>query len=152
MERLANQQAEQAAAAEAAKIAAAEEAKRQAAAKLAAEGPSPITKHDYVHGSRLKGSGMLVTPLKAGIKAEQDIKQITVDYALTLYNASEGRYPESHEEFMADIVEYNNIELEQLKEPYEHWYNAEVHELWKRVKPEAAAAAAEQAKVDTSKS
>ncbi|MEO1496737.1 MAG: hypothetical protein AAFV43_06260 [Planctomycetota bacterium] len=145
LEKLANQQAEQAAAAEEAKVAAVAESKRQEAAKLADEGPSAVTMDDFSRGDKLKGSGALVTPLKAGIRAEQKLNMFTVTHALNLFYGLEGRYPESHEEFMEKVVDFNNIELEPLEEPYEYWYNAETNELWKRVKPDVAASAAEEA-------
>lgn len=143
--RLADQQAAQATEQEEAKQEAAVESKRAAAEKLASEAPSAVTMDDFQRGDKLKGSGALVTPLKAGIRAEQKLNMFTVQHALNLFYGLEGRYPESHEEFMEKIVEFNNIELEPLEEPYEYWYNAETNELWKRVKPEVAEAAAAEA-------
>ncbi|MEQ8846739.1 hypothetical protein [Botrimarina sp.] len=118
---------------------------RAEADRLANEPPSPITDEDYVRGSHLKRQDMLQTPIRAGIRAEQDLKSFSVEHALNLFMASEGRYPKDHEEFMEKIVEFNNIQLEELKDPYEPWYDGESHTLMKRVTPEHIEAAKAQA-------
>ncbi|WP_146570339.1 hypothetical protein [Botrimarina hoheduenensis] len=123
----------------------AQEQKRRAAEKLATESPSAVTIDDMSRGDKIQGSGVLKTPIKAGIRAEQKLNLIQVEQALQLFWGFEGRYPNSHEEFMEKVVEFNELQLEPLEEPYEYWYNAESHELWKRVKPAVAEAAAAEA-------
>lgn len=145
MAQMLEQKADQDAAAAAEQAVAASKAEaerlRAEAERLANEAPSPITDDDYVRGSHLKRQDLLQTPIRAGIRAEQDLKSYSVDHALNLFMASEGRYPKDHDEFMEKIVEFNNIELEKLKEPYEPWYDGESHTLMKRVQPEAVEAA-----------
>lgn len=101
-------------------------------ARLAAEGPSPLTIDDMKKGKSLKGGGYMSTVARTRFTAEHKVILQSVDYAQKLYYASEGKYPESHEEFMKKIVEANEIALPELDGPYEYWYNAEVSELWKR--------------------
>lgn len=131
-------------AAEVAAVEAADQAERE---RLMNEAPSPVTIEDMKRGKKITGSGILRTPIKAGIKAEQRIGLMAVEHALNLYMASEGDYPKSHEEFMEKIVEANQIKLEPLNGPYEYWYNAEAHQLYKRpvVQGEAERAAAAEA-------
>jgi len=50
---------------------------------------------------------------------------LKIRHALDLYNALNGRYPESTEEFMAEIIEANNIALPQLPAYQEYAYDAE---------------------------
>jgi hypothetical protein len=123
----------------------AEAARKAAAAKLASEGPSELTVEDFQRGDKIKGGDYLAVTVRGGIRAEQKLKIATVQHALALYNATEGRGPKSHEEFMEKVVKFNQIELEPLQEPYEYWFNAEEQLLMKRVKPDVAATAAEQA-------
>jgi hypothetical protein len=135
----------QAAEATAKAAAEAEAATKAAAAKLASEGPTELTIDDFQRGDKIKGGDYLAVTVRGGIRAEQKIKLATVTHALALYNATEGRGPKSHEEFMEKVVKFNQIELEPLQEPYEYWFNAEEQVLMKRVKPEVAAAARKEA-------
>ncbi|MGL4514283.1 MAG: hypothetical protein ACRCT8_14440 [Lacipirellulaceae bacterium] len=120
-------------------------AQKAAAAKLASEGPTELTIDDFQRGDKIKGGDYLAVTVRGGIRAEQKIKLATVTHALALYNATEGRGPKSHEEFMEKVVKFNQIELEPLQEPYEYWFNAEEQLLMKRVKPEVLSAAKAEA-------
>ncbi|MEO0531246.1 MAG: hypothetical protein AAF266_11830 [Planctomycetota bacterium] len=125
----------------AAEAQAAADAKAAAARKLAEEGASEIRTDDMVRGSRMTRGGALQTVLKSGIRGQQKLNMMTYDYALKLFEAENGRRPNSHEEFMEKIIRFNNITLEPLQEPYEYWYDADEGQLYKRVKPEAIEAA-----------
>lgn len=117
------------------------DAKAAAAQKLAEEGPSEVRTDDMVRGSKMTRGGSLQTILKSGIRGQQKLNMMTYDYALKLYEAEHGHRPESHEEFMKKIIQFNSIQLEPLQEPYEYWYSAEEGQLYKRVKPDAIDAA-----------
>ena len=74
--------------------------------------------------------GPVVTPAKTLFTAKERIAfEIAVPQALALFNASEGRNPESHEEFMEKIIEFNKIELPQLPPGHKYVYDPERNEL-----------------------
>lgn len=74
--------------------------------------------------------GPLVTPAKALFAAKEKVVfEIQIPQALSLYNALEGRYPNSHDEFMEKIVQANNIVLPKLPDGHKYVYNVESHEL-----------------------
>jgi hypothetical protein len=75
-------------------------------------------------------TGVLVEPLKAFIRVEQrKVFEIQIPQALSLFQASEGRKPKSHEEFMTKIVAPNNIKLPTLPEGETYVYDPERGEL-----------------------
>ncbi len=127
------------------------EAARAKADQLAAEAPSNVTPDDMVRGKKIDTSGIISTPIKAGIKAEQTLNTYQWQQALQLYAASNNLdYPETHEEFMEKVIGANGIVLEKLLEPYEYRYIPEVNNLQKSVKQSAideAEAAAKKAEV-----
>jgi hypothetical protein len=52
--------------------------------------------------------------------------QIVIDqvkHALNLYWATNGEYPQSHDEFMKQIIEFNQIQLPELMEDQEYFYD-----------------------------
>lgn len=135
---------------------AAADAKARQAAQLANQGGTTVTTEDMQRGSKLTRGGYLQTVLKGGIRAEQKLNMAQVTQALQLFWGFEGRYPNSHEEFMEKVIKFNNIQLEPLQEPYEYYYNTEDNQLYKVVKQEAidaaeAEAAAAQAEADAAK-
>jgi hypothetical protein len=92
--------------------------------------------------------GVVVTPAKSlfAVK-ERLIFEDAIPYALTLFNASEGRFPKSHEEFWEKIVKANNLEAQmpELPEGHRYKYDPETHELMVE-RPKQAAPAAEPGK------
>lgn len=83
--------------------------------------------------------GALVTPAKTLFKVrERVVFEIQIPQALALYQASEGNYPATHDEFMERIVNANNIKLPALPEQHVYLYDPESHELLVR-RPAAAA-------------
>ena len=68
--------------------------------------------------------GVVVTPAKTYFTArERMVFEIQIPAALNLFNASEGRNPESHEEFMEKIVEFNQIKLPELPQGHKYVYD-----------------------------
>jgi hypothetical protein len=85
--------------------------------------------------------GALVTPAKTLFKVrERVVFEIQIPQAMALYQASEGNYPATHDEFMERIVNANNIKLPALPEQHVYVYDPESHELLVR-RPAAAAPA-----------
>jgi hypothetical protein len=54
---------------------------------------------------------------------------LVIDHTLNLFNAAEGYYPRSHEEFMTRIISENNIKLPQLSADLEYQYDVANHKL-----------------------
>ena len=74
--------------------------------------------------------GVVVTPAKTLFTVrERVVFEIQIPGALNLFNASEGRNPESHEEFMEKIVEFNNIKLPELPPGHKYVYDPQANEL-----------------------
>jgi hypothetical protein len=73
--------------------------------------------------------GVIVTPAKTLFSVREDLIFKSITHALNLFNASEGRYPESHEEFMEKIVKFNNIKLPELPPGHKYVYDPEANEL-----------------------
>jgi hypothetical protein len=59
----------------------------------------------------------------------EQISKTTIAHALNLFQASEGRYPDSHEEFMTRIIQENNIRLPVLPGGKKYQYDVAHHEL-----------------------
>jgi len=68
-------------------------------------------------------------PLAIYRSQAERISIIAVDQALGFFNATEGRYPASHEEFMEKIIKANNIQLPVLPYKGQYMYDVENHEL-----------------------
>lgn len=130
-EREAKQAAEDAAAAEAAAA-----AERD---RLANEAPSEVSKEDFQKGSKIKSDGYLSSVARARQQVPERMQLMMVTHALNLFYGLEGRYPKSQDEFMEKVVKANQIQLPELQEPYEYFYDVEKHELFKRPKPESFA-------------
>jgi hypothetical protein len=76
------------------------------------------------------GEGFVKTPVKVYFKTKERIAfEIAIPHALDLYNATNGYYPKSEEEFMEQIIKFNNIELPELPEGHKYVYDVEHHEL-----------------------
>lgn len=52
-----------------------------------------------------------------------------IKHAMDLYNAENGRYPATHEEFMTEIITKNQIQLPRLPFYQEYRYDEKAHEL-----------------------
>ena len=117
-----------------------------AADALEAEGLTEISHTDMQRGRKLDGGGYLSTTLRGGIAAEQKLGLATVEHATNLFYGLEGRFPKDHDEFMKKVVEFNQIKLEPLVEPYVYEYDPESNKLRKRPSQEAIDAA--RAKAD----
>jgi hypothetical protein len=103
-----------------------------AAQALANEAPTMVNEDDFKKGKSLKGGGALSTIVRTRFVAEHRMNMIQVEHALNLFWGAEGRYPESHEEFLEKIVEANGLVLPELDGPYEYVYNPEDHQLYKQ--------------------
>jgi hypothetical protein len=74
--------------------------------------------------------GVTVTPVKALFATrERLVFEVQIPQALNLFNATEGRNPKSHEEFMEKIVKANNIQLPELPPNNRYIYDPKTNEL-----------------------
>lgn len=77
-----------------------------------------------------KHTGVIVEPAKALLRFEQkSVLEIQIPQALSLFEASEGRKPKSHDEFMSRVVVANNITLPKLPQGHRYIYDPEKGEL-----------------------
>jgi hypothetical protein len=96
--------------------------------------PTETVKADVGVGQKGRGldphEGIYVTPAKAYFAAkERIIFQIQIPEALKLYKALEGSAPKTHEEFMEQIIQANQIKLPELPPGAKYVYKPETEEL-----------------------
>ncbi|MDG1894613.1 MAG: hypothetical protein P8J37_06875 [Fuerstiella sp.] len=96
----------------------------------AAEGKQTVS-------SKVKISNPLTGALEAYEPTKQKIGELQIQQAVNLFNASEGRYPKDHEEFMTKVIKANKIRLPQLGPGKQYQYDVENNALM--VVTEAAA-------------
>jgi hypothetical protein len=78
-------------------------------------------------------SGVIVTPAKVYFTVrERVVFDVQIPEALKLYKALNGKAPQSHEQFMKDIVEANQIQLPQLNPGVTYVYDPQTEELMVR--------------------
>lgn len=85
-------------------------------------------------GSSLKNeTGILVEPAKSLFATrERVVFQFAIPQAMQLFQATEGRLPNSHQEFMDKIVAANNIKLPALPAGREYFFDPQKGELMVR--------------------
>ena len=77
----------------------------------------------------VKITNPITGPLEAYHPLMQQVAALGIEHAVNLFNASEGRYPNSYDEFMARIIKENNIRLPVLSPGLEYQYEVENHKL-----------------------
>lgn len=65
---------------------------------------------------------------------EKTVFDMQIPQAMNLYHASEGRYPESEQEFMDKIIKANMIVLPELKDGDSYFYDVPSHTLMIKTK------------------
>ncbi|MCA9174055.1 MAG: hypothetical protein KDB14_06160 [Planctomycetales bacterium] len=74
--------------------------------------------------------GAIAAPAKALFAAKENAAyNIQVKHALELYRATSGDYPKSHDDFMRDIIKFNQIKLPPLPEGQRYVYDPEQAKL-----------------------
>ena len=74
---------------------------------------------------------MISGPAAALFNVKQKaVLEIQIPQALQLFQATEGRLPKSHEEFMEKIVTANNLVLPELPSGAVYRFNTDKGELW----------------------
>ncbi len=73
---------------------------------------------------------IVTVPVSTYFKAqEMAVFRMQIPSAMNLFQASEGRYPNSEEEFMAKIIKANQIALPKLPEGDVYFYDVQAREL-----------------------
>jgi hypothetical protein len=83
------------------------------------------------------GGGLVSEPIRQRFLLEQRIIFLQVEHALELHNALNGSYPQTHEQFMQDIIATNGIALPELPPDNEYFYDPATHQLMVRRPGEA---------------
>ena len=78
-----------------------------------------------------KGTGQIIAqPAVSYFRAkEKIIFEIVIPKNMQLFEATNGRYPKSHDEFMKEIVEFGQIQLPELSEGKSYVYDPKNHQL-----------------------
>ena len=84
---------------------------------------------DEVVKPEVKITNPITGPLEAYQPLVQKVAALGIEHAVNLFNASEGRYPNSYDEFMTRIIKENNIRLPVLPPGLEYQYDVENHTL-----------------------
>ncbi|MBI1344699.1 hypothetical protein GC163_00270 [bacterium] len=82
-----------------------------------------------VSDSKVEVTNPITGPLEAYGPMVERISKTHVEHALNLFNATEGRYPESYDEFMEKIIKANNIQLPVLPGGKKYQYDVPNHQL-----------------------
>ena len=77
----------------------------------------------------VKITNPITGPLEAYGPMVQQIAALGIDHSLGLFYATEGRYPNSYDEFMTRIIKENNIRLPVMPAGLEYQYDVENHKL-----------------------
>lgn len=68
-------------------------------------------------------------PLEAYQPLRQKIAGLGIEHAVNLFQASEGRYPKDHDEFMSRVIKENNMRLPELPAGLSYQYDVQNHKL-----------------------
>ena len=82
-----------------------------------------------VSDSKINDMNPITAPVSAYGPMLEKISKTHIEHALNLYNATEGRYPASYDEFMTHIIKANNIQLPVLPGGKQYQYDVENHKL-----------------------
>ena len=97
--------------------------------------PSDVTRHVATTGvsqkaRNVQGMGLVVTPIGAYFRTQDKLTfEINIVHAMKLFRATNGRLPESHEEFMEKIVKQNQIRLPELPAGERYIYDPQAGQL-----------------------
>ena len=78
-----------------------------------------------------KGTGQIIAqPAVSYFRAKEKIVfEIVIPKNMQLFQATNGRFPKSHEEFMKEIIEFGQIQLPELPEGGRYVYDPKTHQL-----------------------
>jgi hypothetical protein len=95
-----------------------------------------------VSDSKIHATDPVTAPVSAYGPMLERISKNEIAYALRLYEAENGQYPATYDEFMTKIIKANNIQLPVLPGGKKYQYDVENHQLVVVDAPEIPAPAA----------
>lgn len=76
------------------------------------------------------GGGIVTAAVKARFTSEQALVfNAQIPHAMNLFQATNGRFPKDHDEFMREIITANAIKLPELPPLDKYIYDPSTHEL-----------------------
>ena len=80
---------------------------------------------------RHKGTGQIIAQPAVSLfrTKEKIIFEIVIPKNMQLFQATNGRFPKSHDEFMKEIIEFGQIQLPELPEGGSYVYDPKIHQL-----------------------
>jgi len=96
--------------------------------------PAEIGEFDQKAGKEVvkldaKVSNPITGPVEILKAVEVKAPTLLIEQALNFFNANEGRFPKSHEEFMTQIISANKIQLPVLPSGLDYQYDVAGHRL-----------------------
>ncbi len=96
--------------------------------------PAEIGEFDQKAGKEVvtldaKVTNPITGPLEILKKARVELPMLAIEHALNIFNANEGRFPKSHDEFMTQVIAANNIRLPVLPSGLDYQYDVDGHRL-----------------------
>jgi hypothetical protein len=82
-----------------------------------------------VSDGKIVATDIVTAPVSAYGPALERISKSYIEQAIRLFEATEGRYPQSYEEFMEKIIKPNKIELPVLPGGKKYQYDVANHQL-----------------------
>ena len=82
-----------------------------------------------VSDQKIEASDPVTAPLSAYGPMVEKVSILAVEQAINLFQATEGRYPKDHAEFMEKIIRANNMRLPVLPNKGEYRYDEPTHSL-----------------------
>ena len=83
----------------------------------------------HVVDSKVKITNPITGALEAYQPLKEQIAGLGIDHAINLFQATEGRYPKDHDEFMTRIIKENQIRLPVLSPGKAYEYDVANHKL-----------------------
>ena len=75
------------------------------------------------------GKGVLATPTSTYLRIQDRAIFLNLEHAMNLYKGEHGELPKTHDDFMRDIVQANNINLPELPDDSKYVYLPDKGEL-----------------------
>jgi hypothetical protein len=96
--------------------------------------PAEIGEFDQGAGKEVvtldaKVSNPITGPVEILKTLQVKMPTLQIEQALNFFNANEGRFPKSHDEFMTQVIAPNNIRLPVLPSGLDYQYDVDGHRL-----------------------
>lgn len=82
-----------------------------------------------VSDSKINATDPVTAPMSVLASSLERLPKLQIEDTLNKFNALEGRYPNSHDEFMTRIIKENNIQLPVLPGGKKYQYDVANHQL-----------------------